>query len=218
MQRHPQPIRNIYCIGRNYAEHATELGNPILKEEPIIFLKSTSSLRGLQPSPLAFADETFHYEIEVVILIGEVVPLNTLEGKSDCTSCVDAVGLGLDLTRRGKQSDLKQKGHPWTVAKSFAGSAIVSPMSKVDASIDLDNLEFTLDVNGTQRQKGHVREMTFSMSAQLSFLNRHTALLPGDLLFTGTPKGVGEIRQGDSIEMTFTQGVGSRVRPYAGIL
>ena len=113
-------VRNVWCIGRNYAAHARELGNAVPTEEPVIFLKASSACRPLSAGPIAFESETFHHEIEMVLLVGEHVPLG---GLTDCdpTACVRAVGLGLDLTRRGKQTELKKAGLPWTLAKSFAG-------------------------------------------------------------------------------------------------
>ena len=113
-------VRNVWCIGRNYAAHARELGNAVPTEEPVIFLKASSACRPLSAGPIAFESETFHHEIEMVLLVGEYVPLG---GLTDCdpTACVRAVGLGLDLTRRGKQTELKKAGLPWTLAKSFAG-------------------------------------------------------------------------------------------------
>ena len=113
-------VRNVWCIGRNYVAHARELGNAVPTEEPVIFLKASSACRPLSAGPIAFESETFHHEIEMVLLVGEHVPLGGLTDR-DPTACVRAVGLGLDLTRRGKQTELKKAGLPWTLAKSFAG-------------------------------------------------------------------------------------------------
>ena len=113
-------VRNVWCIGRNYVAHARELGNAVPTEEPVIFLKASSACRPLSAGPIAFESETFHHEIELVLLVGEHVPLGGL-AERDPTACVRAVGLGLDLTRRGKQTELKKAGLPWTLAKSFAG-------------------------------------------------------------------------------------------------
>lgn len=201
----PVAVRNIYCIGRNYAEHARELGNEVPTTDPIIFLKASSSVRGLDPAEeIAFADESFHHEAELVLLIGEHVPLGALAEGSEY-KCLRAVGLGLDLTRRGVQSELKKAGKPWTLAKSFGGSAVVAPMSSVDGSFSLDEIGFELEVNETTRQRGHVNQMIFSMPFQLRYLNRIGALLPGDLIFTGTPAGVGELRRADRFALRFTE-------------
>ena len=211
--KHPITARNIYCVGRNYEAHAVELGNEVPKEEPVIFLKSSAALRGLEStsashSSIAYAEEEFSYECELVYLVGTHVPMGELKPGEEY-SCIEAVGLGLDLTRRSKQTELKGKGLPWTLSKSFHGSAIVSPMLRVDHTVDLANLSFALDVKNRRRQEGHINQMIFDVPYLLRFLNSFGALLPGDLLFTGTPEGVGKIKQGDSFSMKFLTGVSS---------
>jgi len=214
----PIPVRNIYCIGRNFTEHARELGNPVPTEEPVIFLKSNAALRGLDASPIAFSDETFHFEAELVLLVGKHVPLGSLVAGEE-ERCLQAAGLGLDLTRRGKQSELKAAGLPWTVAKSFAGSAIVAPLLTLDGSFRLSDVSFELAVNGDRRQSGHVNQMIFDIPFQLRYLNQLAPLLPGDLLFTGTPSGVGEFRQGDTFILKFLSGpTGKAAGPFRGVL
>ena len=126
-------VRNVWCIGRNYVEHARELGNAVPTEEPVLFLKASSACRPLSAGPIAFESETFHHEIEMVLLVGEHVPLGGLTAERDPTACVRAVGLGLDLTRRGKQAELKKAGLPWTLAKSFAGQASMRPRTRTRA-------------------------------------------------------------------------------------
>ena len=126
-------VRNVWCIGRNYVEHARELGNAVPTEEPVLFLKASSACRPLSAGPIAFESETFHHEIEMVLLVGEHVPLGGLTAERDPTACVRAVGLGLDLTRRGKQAELKKAGLPWTLAKSFAGQASMRPRARARA-------------------------------------------------------------------------------------
>ena len=115
--RSVQQVRNVYCIGRNYADHARELGNEV-PSAPIVFLKTTTSLRPLATGDLAYDGETFHHEAELVVLVGQDIKL----GEKGDWRAVSAVGLGLDLTRREVQNQLKAKGLPWTAAKSFAGS------------------------------------------------------------------------------------------------
>lgn len=203
-------------VGRNYAAHARELNNPVPKEEPVIFLKSAGALRGLESGNLAFASEVFHHEIELVVLVGSHVPLGGLEVGAEL-DCLKAVGLGLDLTRRGKQSELKAKGLPWAVAKSFAGSALLSPMSTLDGSFDLNSVSFELSVNGTSRQRGHVNQMIFDVPFLLRYLNASHPLLPGDLVFTGTPEGVGELQRGDEFTMEYHTGPPAG-GPFHGVL
>ncbi len=192
------PVPNIYCIGRNYAEHAAELNNPV-PGEPVVFLKATSSLRDLDGKDLAFAGETFHHEAEVVLLIGKPVALNESPG----WSAVRALGLGLDLTRREVQSGLKAKGLPWTTSKSFAGSALISEFLPLERFPDKERLRFTLKVNGEERQAGITSDMLFKIPVILAHLARHQRLMPGDLIYTGTPKGVGPLKQGDAFELAF---------------
>ena len=212
----PVGARNIYCIGRNYAAHAIELNNAVPTEEPVIFMKSNAALRGLEDERLAFSDETFHFEAELVLLVGEHVPLGALAAGREL-ECLKAAGLGLDLTRRGKQSELKAAGLPWTLSKSFEGSAIVGPMLPLDDNFALEETSFELKVNGKVRQTGHVDRMIFSMPFQLRYLNASTALLPGDLLFTGTPEGVGELVKGDRFSLRFLSGPAYK-RVFAGVL
>src|SRR5690606_15069476 len=123
----PLVITNILCFGRTYAKHAAELGN-VVPPSPLVFLKSTRCARGLAEGPLAFRDEVFHHEAEVVLAIGRDVPLGARASWEDVT----AIGLGLDLTRREEQSARKEKGHPWTTAKSFAGAAVLTPFTPRD--------------------------------------------------------------------------------------
>ena len=203
----PVIVRNIYCIGRNYAEHARELGNAVPTEEPLIFMKSTASLRAPGDTGVIAFDEEFHHEVELVGLVGSHVKIGTLESGNELDA-LKALGLGLDLTRRGVQSELKKKGHPWTTAKSFAGSAVVGPLAPLDGTFDPDDLSFNLTVNGLERQSGHVNQMIFDVPTQLRYLNSFLDLLPGDLVFTGTPSGVGAFRKGDRFEMAFGEGSG----------
>jgi len=216
----PVSVRNIYCIGRNYAEHATELGNAVPNEAPVIFLKSSASIRplddGYRPHECAFDDEPLHFEAELVLLVGSHVPLASLrEGRE--TECLQGFGLGLDLTRRGVQSELKREGKPWTLAKSFAGSAVVTTMQRCNDPSDLD-VGFSLVVNGAERQHGHVSQMIFDIPFQLRYLNSFTGLLPGDLVFTGTPAGVGECRRGDQVALTLHHDDGRKDVRFKGVL
>lgn len=211
----PTEARNVWCIGRNYAAHARELDNAVPTEEPVIFLKASSATRPLSAGPLAFESETFHHEIELVLLIGEHVPLGGLADREPA-SCVRAVGLGLDLTRRGKQTELKKAGLPWTLAKSFAGAALLSPFAPCDGSFDLGDIAFELSVNGQVKQSGHVEQMIFDVPFQLRYISSFAPLLPGDLIFTGTPAGVGPLARGDRFSLRFLRG--PRLPPFEGIL
>lgn len=190
-------MSTIWCIGRNYAAHAKELGNAV-PTEPVVFLKAASCRRGLDPEPMAFPDEAWHHELEVVLELGEPVALGSDPG----WACVRAVRLGLDLTRRAEQDRLKAAGLPWTTAKSFAGSAIVGPPVPVAALGDPSAIRFTLHVDGALRQDGHLRDALFDVPSILRHLARLAPLVPGDLVFTGTPPGVADLRVGQGITLT----------------
>lgn len=190
------PVGTVYGIGRNYAAHARELGNAVPVGEPVVFLKARTSVRGLAPAPMAF-DEAFHHEVELVLRIGVEVPL----GSAGAWDQVDGIALGLDLTRREVQQQCKTAGLPWVPAKSFAGSAVLGPFVPRGAVGDPASLAFSLDVNGERRQDGVITDMVFPVPAVLGYLASLAPLEPGDLVFTGTPEGVGPIRRGDRFEM-----------------
>jgi 2-keto-4-pentenoate hydratase/2-oxohepta-3-ene-1,7-dioic acid hydratase in catechol pathway len=188
-------VGTIYGIGRNYVLHAKELGNAV-PTEPVVFLKARTSLRGLAPAPLAF-DEAFHHEVELVLLLGSAVPL----GGDPGWSAVAGVTVGLDLTRREVQQRCKEQGLPWVAAKSFAGAAVVAPFLPLASLGGTAPLSFDLAVNGVERQVGDPAEMSFDVPALLRYLASLAPLAPGDLVYTGTPAGVGPIRQGDVFRM-----------------
>ena len=196
----PMTPRTVYGIGRNYADHARELANEI-PVEPIVFLKSISSLRPLHEGGLGHSDEVFHHEAEVVLLIGKPLMMCSKATWDD----VAAIGLGLDLTRREAQAALKAKGLPWTKAKSFLGAAPVSPFIPTETFQNPDEIQFSLHVGGALRQKGNTRDMLNSATAIMNHLLEFTPLYPGDIIFTGTPPGVGPIRKGDTFTLAFTE-------------
>ncbi len=203
-------MATIWCIGRNYAAHAKELGNEV-PSEPIVFLKAASCRRGLAPEPLAFPEEAVHHELELVLHVGSPVPLRTESG----WAAVAAVSLGLDLTRRGVQSACKAKGLPWTAAKSFAGSAVVGPEVPLAEVGDPNALAFHLDVEGERKQSGRIADALFDVPSILRHLARLAPLCPGDLVFTGTPPGVGPIRVGQRFDLTL---VGATTHRWTGQL
>ena len=187
------PIRNIYCIGRNYHAHAAELNSKVPKQ-PFFFQKSLPSLNTSNEFTIP-KDREIHHELEVVILIGkngEEIPIT----KTD--DYILGYGLGLDLTDREYQNELKRDQLPWLLSKSFQGSAIVSCFQDEKISED-----FWLKINGSIRQKGNINQMIFSISEQISFLSGMLPLLEGDLIFTGTPSGEGPIQNGDDLELGY---------------
>jgi 2-keto-4-pentenoate hydratase/2-oxohepta-3-ene-1,7-dioic acid hydratase in catechol pathway len=195
----PHRVNTIFCIGRNYAAHATEM-NAIVEDEPIVFLKPNQALAhdgSVIALPGALGD--IHYEAELVLYIKSDAN-NT--APADAMNHVGAYGVGLDLTARTIQTQAKAKGLPWTKAKGFAGSACVSKMLPFDASqIDLQDLHFKLLINDELRQEGHTKAMAFSCADIISYLSCIYELKAGDLIYTGTPQGVGPLFVGDQIQL-----------------
>ena len=185
---------NIYCIGRNYVEHAKELGNEV-PTTPLVFLSTESSLRGFESTQMAFAEEEFAYEAEIILKIEKDHKLNEKYTKDS----VESIALGLDITRRGEQSVLKDKGYPWTSAKSFLGSKLVG---KFISHFDLSKpIEFQFLLNDELKQVGKTELMIFSFEEIINFLNSFSPLKKGDLIYTGTPVGVGPIKVGDKFDL-----------------
>lgn len=190
--------RRIFCIGRNYAEHAAELANP-LPAAPVIFMKPPSCL--VSPGePVHFPrhGRELHHEVELVVEIGRAGRVSEPE---QALSYVGGISLGLDLTLRDVQQQLKQKGLPWEAAKAFDQSAPTGEFVDYRASIDLRDIAFQCSVNGALRQAGNSRDMLFPVDRLLVELSRIWTLQPGDLLFTGTPAGVGPLSVGDRVEI-----------------
>ncbi len=215
-------VANVWCVGRNYAAHARELHNPVPTTEPVLFHKASTSVRSLSPGePLAYETDEFHHEIELVLLVERDVALNQLSSTSsaaDALGVVGSIGLGLDLTRRTVQSELKAAGKPWTLAKSFAGATVLAPLVSVDDRIDLSDVSFELEINGELRQRGHVNQMIFDLPFLLRYINSFAPLVAGDLIMTGTPEGVGPVRRGDSVEMRYNGPQALRGLSYEGRL
>lgn len=194
----PSSISSIFCIGRNYADHAKELGNSI-PTTPIVFLKASTSWRGLTPVPMGFDDDHFHFESEIVVRIGRPLPLKTIASWDD----VKDLTIGIDLTRREVQNDLKAAGMPWTTAKSFQGSAITGPFLPKESFTNLNAIGFSFHVNDVLRQHGNSKDMLFSIPKIITYLASFNALAENDIIFTGTPQGVGPIKVGDKFTMKF---------------
>lgn len=190
----PASVPTIYGIGRNYLEHAKELGNSPPEGEPVVFLKAPASLRPIASGKMAFPGESFHHEAELILRIGSTIPVGT---KGLGWSAIDAIGLGLDLTRREKQSELKAKGLPWTLAKSFSGASVVSPLVRLTDCEGQTNFKFKFYINDQLKQSGDTTQMMFDVPKIIDFLTSFNTLLAGDLIFTGTPAGVGPIKTGD---------------------
>lgn len=187
----------IICVGRNYAEHAAELGNE-KPSQPVIFLKpDTALLRPGAPFYLPDFSQDVHFECELVIRIHK-------EGKHISPQFAhkyyDQIGLGIDFTARDVQNELKGKGLPWELSKSFDGSAALSPLVPMAKFPNVQNLNFKLLVNGEERQLGFTKDMIFSVNEIISFASRYFTFKIGDLIYTGTPKGVGKVNIGDTLD------------------
>nr|WP_121273915.1 fumarylacetoacetate hydrolase family protein [Pedobacter schmidteae] len=187
----------IIAIGRNYAEHAKELNNPI-PESPVIFLKpDTAILKDNKPFYIPDFSSDIHYELEVVLKIAK-------EGKHISEKFAhkyyEELGLGIDFTARDIQTAHKAKGLPWELAKAFDHSAAISNFIPKTEIEDLYNLPFELKINGDSRQNGNTKDILFSFEKIIAFVSRYITLKKGDLIFTGTPEGVGQVKQGDRLE------------------
>ena len=196
------PVRHIYCVGRNYAEHTKEMGGDATKEPPFFFTKPADAVLAVVPPALGamrypLGTKNLHHEIELVVAIGragaEVSP-------EHANGLVFGYATGLDMTRRDLQTDMREKKRPWDLGKSFAQSAPIAPIHPLAQTGVLTRGAITLDVNGVRRQTGDLADMIWDVPNTLAFLSRYYELLPGDLIFTGTPAGVGAVVAGDRLD------------------
>jgi fumarylpyruvate hydrolase len=196
------PVRHIYCVGRNYAEHAKEMGGDAAKEPPFFFTKPADAVVPVVPPatgaihyPLATRD--LHHEIELVVAIGargvRVAP-------EAAHAIVWGYAVGLDMTRRDLQSGMRERKRPWDIGKSFAEAAPIGPLHPAARVGHLARGRIWLDVNGTRRQEGDLADMIWDVAHTIGFLSQYYELLPGDLIYTGTPAGVGAVVPGDRLD------------------
>ncbi|MGO1461412.1 MAG: fumarylacetoacetate hydrolase family protein [Marinobacter sp.] len=191
------PLGKIVCVGRNYAEHAKELDNPV-PSEPLLFIKpATSAVHVTRPLESPASQGQVHFETELAVLIGK--PL-TDASASEAQAAILGYGLALDLTLRDLQGQLKEKGHPWERAKAFDGACPLSPFVAADR-LPNDHITFSLDINGQRQQSGDTRDMLFPIIPLLAHISSHFTLLPGDVVLTGTPKGVGPLHSGQILTL-----------------
>jgi len=192
-------IGTIYCIGRNYARHAEELGNEA-PEEPVVFLKPTSAVifdGGSIMLPKTSND--VHHEVELIVAIGRK---GSNIASSDALSYISGYGIGIDVTARDIQSKAKENGLPWSVAKGYDTFAPLSTFVEPSAIPDIENTGLSLSVNGALRQQGNTADMIFPVASLIEYLSSIFTLYPGDLIYTGTPEGVSSIKKGDTISAT----------------
>lgn len=194
--------QRIFCVGRNYAKHAKEMGVS-RPAEPVVFMKPASALvpEG-QPLVLPKGQGSVHHEMELVVAVGcegrDIAP-------SEALGHVAGMTLGIDLTLRDLQGRLKQAGQPWERSKSFDGSAPIGTFVPYSAESDIQAIEMRCSVSGALRQQGNTRNMLFPVTEIVTFLSRFWRLMPGDLIFTGTPAGVGPLSAGDRVEIESPQ-------------
>lgn len=191
------PIRRVFCVGRNYAAHAREMGNDPDREPPFFFMKPADAVvpaEGVVPFPSSTRE--LHHEIEMVVALGGA---GTDVAPEDALALVWGYGVGLDLTRRDLQSVAKDMRRPWDFAKGFDASAPCSPLQPVSIVGHPSDARIFLEVNGTLTQDGTLKEMIWPVAEIISHISRFVALAPGDLIFSGTPAGVGPLQPGDHV-------------------
>lgn len=192
------PVRRIYCIGRNYADHAKEMGAAVERGTPMFFMKPADAIVADEGAgvivPYPSATQDLHHEVEMIVALGRGGRDIAVEQALDC---VFGYGVGLDLTRRDLQAAAKAKGHPWDAAKGFDHSAPVSALLPVERSGHPTAAQLTLDVNGERRQQADIGDMIFDVASIIHALSKLWTLAPGDLIFTGTPAGVAALARGD---------------------
>ena len=193
----------IFCIGKNYKEHIIELdendksSQAVMMQAPVVFMKPVTSIVSLGESIHAPTHgNVLHHEVEVVVLLNGGGKNILIE---DSLSCIAGVTLGLDITLRDVQAEVKKKGHPWELSKSFDQSSPLGLMRSYDDSFDLFDIPFACFVNEEKRQEGNTKDMIFSIPQVISFLSTVWKLMPGDLIYTGTPSGIGVIKSRDEI-------------------
>ncbi|MEC5290914.1 fumarylacetoacetate hydrolase family protein [Aurantimonas sp. C2-6-R+9] len=191
------PVRRVYCVGRNYADHAIEMGHDPNKEEPFFFQKNPDNLTTGDTFPYPGKSSDVHHEIELVVCLGkggEEIPVE------DALSHVYGYAVGLDMTRRDLQGVAKKLGRPWEVGKAFEDSAPVSPVAPASEIGHPDAGAIWLKVNGETRQSGDLNQMIWKVAESISYLSGLFRLAPGDVIMTGTPAGVGAVSRGDVLK------------------
>jgi len=193
------PLGKVVCVGRNYAEHAKELGNEV-PESPILFIKPSTAVVALEPSfSIPQNQGSVHHEAEIALLISK--DANSIDAGT-AWNYVSHVGVALDLTLRDVQSKLKEKSHPWEIAKGFDGACPLSKWVPVSALSNQDNIAIQLDKNGEVKQQGDSTQMITSIPALVAYMSHIFTLKAGDVILTGTPAGVGPLESGDELKVT----------------
>ena len=192
------PVRRIFCVGRNYAEHTREMGGDPSREAPFFFTKPADALvtgGADMPYPPATAD--LHFELELVVALGRG-GIDIAE--AEAIACIWGYAVGLDMTRRDLQAEAKKAGRPWDMAKGFDLSAPIGALVPAAEAGPMASAALELKVNGAVRQSSDVSRMIWSVPETIAYLSGLVRLEPGDLIFTGTPEGVGAVKRGDLLE------------------
>lgn len=196
------PVGKVVCVGRNYADHIEELNNSV-PEQPLLFIKPSTALSPMsEPVSIPTGQGECHNELEIAVLIKSRL---TQASVSDIYSAIWGYGLGLDLTLRDVQSSMKAKGLPWERAKGFDLSCPMTGFVPFEQIAEPDKLTFSLSINGQDRQQGNTQFMLLGVIDLLVEISQTFTLLPGDIVMTGTPKGVGALHAGDNIEVRMAQ-------------
>ena len=192
-------MRRVYCVGRNYAEHAREFGHDPDREPPFFFMKPADALVTDGRFPYPPGSKNVHHEIELALLLGQG---GRDLAEAEAASCILAYAAALDMTRRDIQAEAKAAGRPWEAAKAFDRSAPIAPAVLASDAAGIAEAGIRLSVNGQIRQLARIADMTWSAPAILAHLSRLFDLAPGDVILTGTPAGVGPVVPGDVLEGT----------------
>ncbi|MEP0964230.1 MAG: fumarylacetoacetate hydrolase family protein [Roseobacter sp.] len=201
------PVRRVYCIGRNYAAHAIEMGHDPDREAPFFFQKNPDNLDTSGTFTYPSNTKDVHHEAELAVVLkagGRNIPV------AQALDLVYGYALSLDMTRRDLQAEMKKAGRPWEIGKAFEGSAPISAIHKVADVGHLDQGAITLTVNNDVRQTGDLNQLIWKTPEMISYLSEYFELAAGDVILTGTPSGVGPVGQGDVMEIEI-EGLGSMV-------
>jgi fumarylpyruvate hydrolase len=194
------PVHRIYCVGRNYEEHAKEMGHTG-REAPFFFMKPADAVLAVGASetgqlPYPSLTNNFHHEIELVVAIGKG---GANIQAANAAQHIFGYAVGLDMTRRDLQTEMKKQGRPWSIGKGFDHSAPVGPIVPAAQAGDIHNAEIVLQVNGSQRQASHIHQLIWNIGEIIEHLSSAWTLQAGDLIYTGTPAGVGAVQRGDTL-------------------
>jgi 2-keto-4-pentenoate hydratase/2-oxohepta-3-ene-1,7-dioic acid hydratase in catechol pathway len=192
------PVGKAVCVGQNYHDHIKEMGS-IVNDEAVLFMKPSTAFVGIDtPISIPKTGEC-HHEIELVILVNQSLKMVT---EQQALQAIAGITVGLDLTLRDVQKQLKALGRPWELAKAFDGSAVVAPFVPLDAFDDIQQLSLSLQVNGELRQQGNTQQMIRPVAQLIALISQHFTLQPGDVIFTGTPAGVSALKPEDKLVMS----------------